>query len=73
MLRPAAISRPGAARGGGARGRGRGGLGFKRGGGVAAEVRAAYAQDADGAGETKEQKGNADFKAMFERSREGGL
>lgn len=63
MMRPPTISRPGA---GGGRGRARGGLGFKRGRGCGA------GRSAGGEGEGEGKRSNADFKAMFEKSRDEG-
>lgn len=76
-LKPAAISRPGQQRGGR-----RGGLGFKRGGGFGGASKNTSADiaasgDAAGNGNGSDDgaaaaaaKGNADFRAMFEQSRE---
>jgi hypothetical protein len=67
-LRPAAVSRPGQQRGGR-----RGGLGFKRGGfggvgsGTAKTDASSTEGGANGAGAARS---NADFKAMFEKSRQ---
>lgn len=63
LTRPAAVSRPG-----GGRGRGRGGLGFKRGGGFGAGRSAANDSAGEGA---VAKKSNADFKAMFEKGKDG--
>jgi RNA recognition motif-containing protein len=69
-LRPAAVSRPGQQRGGR-----RGGLGFKRGGfggvgATTAESDSASAENkTDGAG-AGSARSNADFKVMFEKSRQ---
>jgi len=70
-MRPAAVARPGQQRGGR-----RGGLGYKRGGfggvGTAAKTSSGGAPAADGEtnGSAAPARSNADFKAMFEKSRE---
>jgi RNA recognition motif-containing protein len=67
-LRPAAVSRPGQQRGGR-----RGGLGFKRGGfgGVGATTAKSDAAPAENnADSASSARSNADFKAMFEKSRQ---
>ena len=71
MMRPPMLSRPGG--GGGARGRGRGGLGFKRGGGFGAGRSAGTGPSNTEGGEAAAggNRSNADFKAMFEKSRGG--
>jgi hypothetical protein len=66
-MRPAAVARPGQQRGGR-----RGGLGYKRGGfgGVGTAKSSAAPADGETNGTTAPARSNADFKAMFEKSRE---
>lgn len=68
-LRPAAVSRPGQARGGR-----RGGLGFKRGGfggvGGTTATKSDGSQAESGTNGVGSARSNADFKAMFEKSRQ---
>jgi len=68
-MRPATVARPGQQRGGR-----RGGLGYKRGGfggvGTAAKSSGAPVADGETNGSAAPARSNADFKAMFEKSRE---
>jgi hypothetical protein len=65
-MRPAAVSRPGQQRGGR-----RGGLGFKRGGfGGVGTAKTAASNTEGGANGAAAARSNADFKAMFEKSRQ---
>jgi hypothetical protein len=67
-MRPAAVARPGQQRGGR-----RGGLGYKRGGfGGVGTAKSSGGAPADGEtnGSAAPARSNADFKAMFEKSRE---
>ena len=66
-MRPAAVARPGQQRGGR-----RGGLGYKRGGfgGVGAAKSSGAPADGETNGAAAPARSNADFKAMFEKSRE---
>lgn len=68
VMRPAqaSVSRPGQS---GRRG-GRGGLGFKRGGGFGASKPAEDADKMDEGEDGGAKKGNAEFRALFEKSRE---
>lgn len=63
-MRPAAVARPGQGRGGR-----RGGLGFKR-GGFGGGAAASTGPQSNGSGPAAPARSNADFKAMFEKSRE---
>ena len=66
-MSPAAVARPGQQRGGR-----RGGLGYKRGGfgGVGAAKSSGAPADGETNGAAAPARSNADFKAMFEKSRE---